>query len=372
MRAAEFLDLAWRLKRGSITRRHFLGASGLATAMAALGLRPGPARAGEIGDRVGLCTWPSYHDPANLAAFEAATGAAVALTVFGSNEEMLAKLQAGAAGFDVMVPSNFAIPDYVGLGLLRPLDAALLPHHDPAQHEPRFLDAGLVDGRLYGVPKNWGHSGFVYDSRALAERPTTWREFWDLARGPLDGRVLVNDYQITTVGFALKYFGHSFNSLDPAELAEAERLLLAVKPHLFGITSDYKPLLLAGEAAASICWSGDGLQLRRENPALTYEIGREGGEIWADYYCVPADAPNPAGAHALIDFLTTPEVTAREVLAHGYAPTDARAVALLPEALKVDPILFPAAELLTPLEFGTAGVLIDPLRNELFARFKAA
>ena len=372
MRPHEFLDLAWRLKRGSITRRHFLGASGLGLAMATLGLRPGAARAADIGDRVGLCTWPSYHDPANLAAFEAATGAAVQMTVFGSNEEMLAKLQAGAAGFDVMVPSNFAIPDYVGLGLLRPLDPARLPHHDPARHEARFVEPGLVDGRLYGVPKNWGHSGFVYDSRQVAARPTTWREYWDLARGELDGRVLVNDYQITTVGFALKYFGYSFNSLDPAELADAERLLLEVKPHLFGITSDYKPLLLAGDAALSICWSGDGLQLHRENAAFTYEIGREGGEIWADYYCIPADAPNPAGAHALIDFLTTPEVTVREVLAHGYAPTDARTVALLPAALRADPILFPAADLLSPLEFGTAGVLIDPLRNELFARFKAA
>jgi len=370
MRPDEFLQLAWRLKRGSITRRHFLGASGLAAALSVLGHRP--ARAAGIGDRVSLCTWPSYHDPANFAAFERATGAAVEVTVFGSNEEMLAKLQAGAAGFDVMVPSNFAIADYVGLGLLQPLDLTRLPAHDPAQHDPRFLDPGVVAGKVYGVPKNWGHSGFVYHQGALAERPETWRAFWDLARGALDGRVLVNDYQITTVGFALCYFGHSFNSLDPAELADAERLLLEVKPHLFGIASDYKPALLAGDAAASICWSGDAVQLRREDPGFTYVIGKEGGEIWADYYCVPTGAPNPAGGHVLIDFLTTPEVVLREVLAHGYAPSDARAVALLPEALKVDPILFPAAELLSPLEFATAGVLLDPVRNEIFARFKAA
>ncbi len=370
MRPTTFLDLAWRLKRGSITRRHFLGATGLGLAMAQLGPRPASARG--IGDRVSLCTWPSYHDPANFEAFTAATGAAVEVTVFGSNEEMLAKLQAGAAGFDVLVPSNFAIPDYVGLGLLQPLDAALLPHHDPAQHDPRFLAPGVVEGRLYGVPKNWGHSGFVYDSRATTARPTTWKAFWDLARGDLTGRVLVNDYQITTVGFALKYFGYSFNSVDPKELADAERLLLEVKPHLFGITSDYKPPLLTGDAAASICWSGDGVQLRRENPAFTYVIGRKGGEIWADYYAIPADAPNPPGAYALIDFLVTPEVSAREVLAHGYAPTDARVKALLPPELLADPILFPAAELLSPLEFGVAGVLIDPVRNEIFARFKAA
>jgi len=368
MRAHDPLDLS---PGRAIGRRRFLGAA-LGLTLATPGLAPRPVQGGELGDRVGLCTWPSYHDPANLAAFEAATGAAVEVTVFGSNEEMLAKLQAGAAGYDVMVPSNFAIPDYVALDLLQPLDVSQLPHHDPSGHDRRFLAPGLVRGRLYGVPKNWGHSGFVYNANALAERPTSWREFWDLARGPLSGRVLVNDYQITTLGFALKYFGYSFNSTDPAELAEAERLLLEVKPHLFGITSDYKPLLLSGDAAASICWSGDGLQLRREDPAFVYRIGREGGEIWADYYCIPADAPNPAGAHALIDFLLTPEVAAREVQAHGYAPTDARVRALLPPELVADPLLFPPADQLAPLEFGTSGVLIDPLRNEIFARFKAA
>jgi spermidine/putrescine transport system substrate-binding protein len=40
--------------------------------------------------------------------------------------------------------------------------------------------------------------------------------------------------------------------------------------------------------------------------------------------------------------------------------------------LKNDPILFPAQELLDPLEFGAAITLTDPNRAELMARFKSA
>ena len=80
--------------------------------------------AGEIGDRVTLATWPNYHDPANFDNFTAETGVAVQVNVFGSNEEMLAKLQAGGTGWDVFVPTNYTISHLQKLGIIEPLDLA--------------------------------------------------------------------------------------------------------------------------------------------------------------------------------------------------------------------------------------------------------
>ncbi len=147
---------------------------------------------------------------------------------------------------------------------------------------------------------------------------------------------------------------------------------MAAKPHLFGINSDYKPSLLPGDATMSICWTGDAVQLRRENAAFAYVLGKEGGEIWTDFYAIPAGAPNVKGAHALINYLITPEVNAKEVLFHGYPSTDSRTNALLPKELLEDPILYPAKELLSALEFGATGLITNEARAELFARFKSA
>lgn len=376
MNKHEFLRHLRRYQRGSISRRHFLGVTGLGVATTVLatelGLRPRPAFAGDIGDRVSLCTWPSYHDQANLDAFTQATGAVVEMTVFGSNEEMMAKLQAGAAGYDVLVPTNYTIRDYASQNLIQPLDLAQLPAHDPSAHDTRFTGEGAVDGTVYAVPKDWGTTGYVINGAEVTEQPTTWKEFWDLTQGAHSGRVMVHDYQLTTIGNALKYFGYSFNSIDGAELAKAEELLLAAKPHVFGINSDYKPSMLSGDAVMSICWTGDAVQLRRENASMQYVLGREGGEIWTDFYAIPADAPNVKGAYALINYLVTPEVNAKEVMFHGYPSTDARTNALLPKELLEDPFLYPAAELLAPLEFGATGLITNEARAELFARFKSA
>lgn len=157
----KFMEELRRYQKGSVTRRHFLGVTGLGTATAVLGAampgllpRAALAQSG-IGDRVALATWPNYHDVANFDAFTAETGAAVQVNVFGSNEEMLAKLQAGGSGWDVFVPTNYTITTYVEQDLIEPLDLSLLPNYDAASFDPRFAEPGTVDGKLYAVPKNW-------------------------------------------------------------------------------------------------------------------------------------------------------------------------------------------------------------------------
>lgn len=374
----KFMEELRRYQKGSITRRHFLGVTGLGAATAVMGaampgLRPRPAFAQDIGDRVVLATWPNYHDQANFDMFTDETGAFVQVNVFGSNEEMLAKLQAGGSGWDVFVPTNYTITTYVSEDLIEPLDVSRLPNYDAGSFDPRFADAGTVDGVLYAVPKNWGTTGFAVNTSHDGGNPlVSWKDFFDRTMDDFSGRTMVHDYQLTTIGNALKYFGYSFNSVDPAELADAEKLLIDVKPHLFAISSDYQPAMRSGDAWLTMCWTGDGKQLNNDIPEIDYVLGREGGEIWSDYYAIPKGAPHMDAAYALINHMLDPEVNAREVLAHGYPVADARTNALLPEEILNDPILYPAQELLDALEFGAAATLTDPNRAELLARFKSA
>jgi len=374
----KFMEELRRYQKGSVTRRHFLGVTGLGTASAVLGaampgLIPRPALAQGIGDRVILATWPNYHDPANFESFAAETRAAVQANVFGSNEEMLAKLQAGGSGWDVFVPTNYTITTYVEQDLIEPLDLSRIPNYDKAAFDQRFAGPGTVDGTVYAVSKNWGTTGFAVNT-ALGGgvSPTTWKEFFDLTQTSFSGRTMVHDYQLTTIGAALKAFGYSFNSIDPAELAKAEELLIASKPHLFAINSDYQPSMRSGDAWMTICWTGDAKQLNRDMPEIAYVLGKEGGELWSDFYAIPKGAPHIDAAYALINYLLTPEVNVKEVLFHGYPVADSRVNALLPPEILNDPILYPAADLLSALEFGAAATLTDPNRAELMARFKSA
>lgn len=375
--AQGFVDQLLRYRKGSISRRHFLGATGLGLAMAVLGrengLLPAPAHAaGELGDKMSIATWPNYHDPQTFVNFTKATGVAVEVNVFGSNEEMLAKLQAGATGWSLFVPTNYTISTYRKLGLIDAIDLAKLPAYSAPTEDARFTAEGTIDGTVFAVPKNWGTTGFAVNTQKLTKPLASWKDFWDTAIAEGSNRTMVHDYQLTTIGNALKYFGYSFNSLKQDELAKAEELLIKAKPHLYAVSSDYQPPMRANDAWMTMCWTNDGAQLNRDLPHIKYILGKEGGEIWTDFYAIPKDAPNKPAGYALLNYLMTPENAVKEHIANGAPCTDSRVNALLPKDFLSNPILYPAADLLKPLEFGAAATLTDPNRAELMARFKSA
>jgi spermidine/putrescine transport system substrate-binding protein len=372
----QFIDQLRRYQKGSVSRRHFLGVTGLGLATAVLGgampgLRPRKAYA-KLSGTLNFTTWPNYFSQENFDNFTKNTGVPINVAIFGSNEEMLAKLQAGSTGWDVFVPTNYTISTYKELDLIEPLDLKLMPNYDPTAQDPRFLGPGTINGVTYAVPKDWGTTGFVVNTKNAPQNPTSWKEFFDLTQGDLKGRVMVHDYQLTTIGSALKYFGYSFNSIDEKEVADAEKLLLACKPHLFGINSDYQPSMRNGDAWMSMCWTNDAAQLHRDIPEMQFVLGKEGGEIWTDHYAVVKGAPNREAAYAFLDYILTPEINAKEILSHGAPSTDSRVNKLLPDTILKNPILYPAAESLSKLEFGAAATLTSPLRAEVMARFKAA
>ena len=374
----KFMQELRRYERGSINRRQFLGVTGLGMATAVMAaavpsLLPRKSWAfGDLGDRMVFSTWPNYQNQVNIDEFTEMTGVNIQINAFGSNEEMLAKLQAGGTGWDVFVPTNYTISSYVELDLIQELDQSRLPNYDASANNPRFAGPATVNGKVYCVPKNWGTTGFVVNTKKIDSGPKSWKDFFDVTMGAGSGHTIVHDYQLTTIGGALCALGYSFNSIDANELAEAEALLIESKPHLFAITSDYQPGMRSGDGWMSICWNGDGTQLKNDLPEMDYVIATDGGEIWTDFYAIPKDAPHLDAAYAFINFMQDPYVQARDALVHGYAPADSRAIALQPDSLGSDPILHPAADLMSGLEFGAAQTLTDPIRAELMARFKSA
>ncbi|PPJ46083.1 spermidine/putrescine ABC transporter substrate-binding protein [Rhizobium sp. KAs_5_22] len=373
---SRFMDEFMRLKRGSVNRRHFLGVTGLGLAAAVMGAGGRPswreAKAQELGDHVRLNSWPNYHDPATFEAFTAATGITVHLTVSNSNEEMLKKLRTGVAHWDLFVPTNYAISTYVELGLIDELALERFTHYSAASQNLLFTWAGQVSGRTYAVPKNWGTTGMATNTDQISAPIASWKDFFAVAMAEASGRTVVHDYQLTTIGSALVSLGHSFNSVDPTELAAAEKLLLAVKPHLLAVDSDYQPAMRAGDAWLAMCWASDGQQLHRDLPEIEFRLGKDGGEIWTDYFAIPSAARNKAAAYALVDFMMDPQIAVKEHIVNGAATTDSRVLELLPREIRTNKIIYPDKAALTELEFGAAVTLTDPGRAELMARFKAA
>ena len=141
--------------------------------------------------------------------------------------------------------------------LLEPIDYSKLPNVEK-NIDQRFQGLPYDPEDEFSVPKDWGTTGFVYRTDMVKEKPTAWKEFFDLAKGPYSGKVTVLDGIPEVVGSTLVMLGYSYNSEDEAELEEAKQQLIDLKPHLLAITStEYKQLLTSGKAVMSLGWNGD-------------------------------------------------------------------------------------------------------------------
>ena len=79
-----------------------------------------------------------------------------------------------------------------------------------------------------------------------------------------------------------------------------------------------------------------------------------------------------AAAHAFINFLLDPTIGAQEIQYTYYAQAETEALATIPDAIKSDPIIYPPASALSPLETRKATPAGQKARDQIFAEFKAA
>jgi spermidine/putrescine-binding protein len=98
-------------------------------------------------------TWSDYVSPELIHEFEQAHGARVVVDTFSSNEELLAKLQGGASGYDVTVPSDFMVSIMAAQGMLADLDHTALPNLkalEPHLQHPAFDPTHRYACRILG------------------------------------------------------------------------------------------------------------------------------------------------------------------------------------------------------------------------------
>lgn len=335
--------------------------------------------ANQLADELFLYIWSDYIDPQILEDFEAEYGVRVNVDLYDSNEAMIPKIRAGNSGYDIVVPSDYAIQSMVVDGLLAPLDKDLLPNLENLN--PDLLDLYFDPGNVYSVPYFWGTTGIAYNQKFFDEPPTSWSAIFDPAElEKIDGRFTMLEDPREVPGAALIYQGQSVNATDEAALTAAEELLTVQKPFVASYDSSNVNLKLATEEIIlAHSWSGMagqamyGIEDKPGNPDVRFLIPEEGGVIWMDNLAIVADSPNQYTAHVFIDYLMRPDVAARNTDWVLYLTPNATAREMLSdETLTLfENGLEPDAETLERLQWIERGEQSDELFSDLWTRVTA-
>ena len=282
--------------------------------------REGDVTTAASGDPHGELTWsnwPLYIDPGEhgtIAQFEDATGVGVNyIEDINDNDAFFAKLQPGLAEGDSSGRSLITISDWLAakmydLGYLERLDKSALPnvekHLLPALRHP-----AADPNRDFTVPWQSGMTGIIV-RKDLAPDIDSVDDLFDPR---YKGHVTMLTEMRDTVPMTLKSMG-----IDP-ETATTDQWLEAVDKVQAAADSgqirdftgnDYIRQLASGDVWAALGWSGDAVQLQKDNPNIEFVMPKEGCMLWSTSLEIPVGAPNPEAAQALINYVYDPKVQA--------------------------------------------------------------
>lgn len=309
--------------KNSLSRRTMLGgaaALGITAFLAACASPSGGSGGG--GGALNIYTWGEYDDPDVLSAFTKANGPSITLDSYGSNPEMIAKLSAakGTSGYDICVPTHSSVTQMATAGLLTELDLSKLPNM-------KYLNAGVVDtpfdpGNKYSVCKDWGSTGYVYDTTVITRELTSWADFLDAAQNEASGSFSLLEDQGEV---AFTYF--FANGIDPNTTNEAdieayrEFVLAKIAPHVQTFESSTNASISTSARALIHCWNGDarlGLLTNDEPDRYKWVWPSEGANLWQDNWAIVKGAPHEEAAYEFINYVLDPEVSLKELTYVGY------------------------------------------------------
>ena len=265
--------------------------------------------------RLYIYNWTYYTPHSVLEQFEQEYNVRVIYDEFDSNEDMLAKIQAGGSGYDIVFPSGDFVEIMMREDLLERIDHSLMSNLGNV--DPVILEKAVYDPFMeYSVPYFYGAGGIVVNTAMVPEFERSWAIF---GRQDLANRMTLLDDMREVMGGALSYLGYSVNSTNPVEITAARDLINNIwKPNI----TRFDAVSFGKGYANGDFWVVHGFpesvfEEIADDPQLLentyFFIPEEGGPAYIDSMIILRGARNVELAHKFIDFIHRPEIYANFV-----------------------------------------------------------
>lgn len=311
------------LRREQISRRQFIERGlALGLSVSSVGVLLAACGGGESGGAasptpaamettkpatLNIFNWADYLAPSLKKRFEQETGIKIVETYFENNDQMLAKLKAGAEGYDITVTGMDMVSILYKSGLSQPVTMDYIPNFkyvDPGYQT--FKEDPGTNGLKLSTPYQCGTTGVGVRLDKVKDEVTSWGALWDER---YKGGITMSDENRNAFGCALWLLGYSLNSTSEDEVDQATQKLIEQKPLLLAYdTNNMKRNMIRGVPLV-YAFNADCLYAMDTvgQDKLSYVLPSEGFMNWMDNCVILKGAPSPYGAHLFMDFILDPK-----------------------------------------------------------------
>lgn len=251
-----------------------------------------------------IFNWGNYTSPKLLEKFSKAYDVKVTLDGYDSNDAMLAKVKAGASGYDIVVPSDYMVEIMVKEGLLEKTEPNQLANFKYMRKE--FVNVYWDPGRHYTVPWQWGTTGISVNTKYYKGDINTWAMVFD-PPDAVKGKINMVSEMTDVIAAGLYYLGYPQCNSNKVQLKALNAMLQKAKKNWRTIDYGVIEKLTSEDVYVSQNWNGASMRARLQVPTIKYAYPREGMVTWMDNVAVLKGAKNVKNARLFQNFIMAPE-----------------------------------------------------------------
>jgi spermidine/putrescine transport system substrate-binding protein len=289
-----------------------------------------------VANELNLWAWSIYAPPSAIESFQEEMDTTVHVTYYFGNSELLAKIQAGGANADIIMPSHYRLKQYTDQNLIQTIDESKIPNFENLYDSVKNLDYMFHDGKRISIPYVFGVTGLVYNADEITEPVTSWEIAWD---PKYKGRIVMEDTEswIYAAAMVLGYRLDELTEDTDAKLEQIKAKMIEQKPLLLKLyhgLEEIRTLLVSGDALIAHTDAGVAWGLQKDGFNIQVVVPQEGASGWQDQFVIPAEAQHLDLAYAWINHMLDPQVAADLTVETGYLSVVEAAASLLPDDIK--------------------------------------
>lgn len=257
-----------------------------------------------------LLNWENYISPEVISDFEKQYSVKVRLVEYEDSDYMFSRIQSQPDQYDLLVAEDDFVKLMKKLKMLSPLDHGAIPNIQNLKEEAKknFFDPG----NNFCLPYFAGYTGILVNENRVKDYPETTDLLWS---EKYKGRIAMLNNPVEILVSAAYHLGFDPKKISADQLSKSRELALGQKELVYEYSDpvDQEDLIRGEKVWTAQTYSLDAFAFISRNPELNLKFfaPREGVLLWTDNWCVSKDAPHKNAAHAFLNYLYSPEVSAK-------------------------------------------------------------
>ena len=279
-------------------------------------------------NELNICVFSEMLSTEAIAQFEKKYNVHVNITNFDLDEELYVKFRINQGeGYDVVIISEYIIPQLIKYNYLEPLNKKLITHMP--ELDQRLLNHTFDPENCFSVPVMWLSYGLLYDTAFFKKTPT-WATIYKNPELLVASGMVKEPFRVCILGeprdLILLTAAYLFREMKPFSNDDLQKILAVLVEQKKWVecytTASLQYFILSGVVPIAMAASNHAKRIMEISQDFNYVIPEEGSTFAIESLVIPRKSKRKELAHTFINFMVSREASYLHATEFAHCPSN--------------------------------------------------